>query len=339
MNHSLLPIGCLSLLIAAGCASTGPSAELVDARRAYEDARMSDAARYSPDKLLSAKQALDRAEAAHQDDPGSFREKSLAYVAERRSDLAKVYGAYERDHRERDQAQAMFRQRQDQLRRSAEHRANAANANLASARGEIAAQSSALSAERAARLKAEQRAQAAIASLNKIAQVKEEARGTVITLQGAVLFVTGKSELLPLAKDRLNEVATALKELDDNQVAVVQGYTDSRGADDANMKLSQARADAVRDYLLSQGVKPERLRSEGHGEERPVASNDTAEGRANNRRVEIVIQGGSNARMGGTGADSGASGSDTQSSGSASPGSQRSGTNSSSGSATTRPTP
>jgi outer membrane protein OmpA-like peptidoglycan-associated protein len=290
MKYSLLPLGFLSILVAAGCATVGPTAELVDARRAYEDARLSDAARYTPDKLLSAKQALDRAEAAHQDDAGSFKEKSLAYIAQRRSDLAKVYGAYERDHRERDAAQASFRQRQDDLRRTAERRASDTAANLNSARTEIAAQSSALTAEKEARMKAEQRASAAIASLNKIAQIKEESRGTVITLQGAVLFVTGKSELLPLAKDKLNDVARALKELDSNQLAVIEGYTDSRGADDANMRLSQARADAVKDYLVSQGVKAEQVRAVGHGEERPLASNDTPEGRANNRRVEIVVQ-------------------------------------------------
>jgi OmpA-OmpF porin, OOP family len=60
--------------------------------------------------------------------------------------------------------------------------------------------------------------------------------------------------------------------------------------DEANLKLSQARADAVKAYLISQGVKPEKIGSVGRGEAKPVASNDTPEGRANNRRVEIVVQ-------------------------------------------------
>ena len=283
MKHSLLSLGCLGLLIATGCATAGPSPDLIDARRAYEQARLSNAAAYSPDKLLAAKQALDRAEAAHQDDAGSAAEKHLSYVAQRRAELARVYGSYEKDRRDSSLFQSTYRQRQDELRKAAERHASQSDANLDSARREIAAQSSALATS-------QRQLQSAIMSLNKVAEVKEEARGMVITLQGAVLFVTGKSELLPLAKERLTEVATALKETDDEQQVVVEGYTDSRGADDTNLKLSQARADAVREFLVSQGVKAEKLRAVGRGEDHPVASNDTPEGRANNRRVEIIVQ-------------------------------------------------
>jgi outer membrane protein OmpA-like peptidoglycan-associated protein len=120
--------------------------------------------------------------------------------------------------------------------------------------------------------------------------VKEEQRGVVITLDGQVLFVTGKSELLPIAKDRLNQVAKALKDMNDDQLASIEGFTDSRGNDDANMKLSQDRANAVMQHLIGQGVKAEKLRAVGRGEGSPVASNDSPEGRANNRRVEIVVQ-------------------------------------------------
>jgi hypothetical protein len=74
----------LSLALALGCAATGPSPELIDARRAYDEARQSDAATYSPDKLLTAKQALERAESAHADDAGSFELLSLAFVEQRR---------------------------------------------------------------------------------------------------------------------------------------------------------------------------------------------------------------------------------------------------------------
>ena len=89
-----------------------------------------------------------------------------------------------------------------------------------------------------------------------------------------------------------------LKELDDDKLVSVEGFTDSRGADDMNQKLSQDRANAVKDYLVSQGVKPEKLRALGRGEANPIASNDTAEGRANNRRVEIVIQSSAQAAAG-----------------------------------------
>jgi outer membrane protein OmpA-like peptidoglycan-associated protein len=289
---------------AFGCAATGPTPELTDARRAYDEARQSDAATYSPDKLLTAKQALEKAEAAHGDDAGSFEERSLAYIAQRKAQFASVYGTYEKDRRELADTEQAFRAKQDTLRRNAEQQATEAQKtlaatwdNLSNARKEIAAQQTQiqkskaeLDAEKEARAKAEQSAAAAMASLSKIAQVKEEQRGVVITLDGQVLFVTGKAELLPIAKDRLNQVAKSLKDLDDDKLVSVEGFTDSRGADDMNMKLSQDRANAVKDYLVSQGVKPEKLRSVGRGEGSPVASNETPEGRANNRRVEIVIQ-------------------------------------------------
>jgi outer membrane protein OmpA-like peptidoglycan-associated protein len=301
-----------TLLLALGCATAGPTPELMDARRAYDEARQSDAATYSPDKLLSAKQALERAESAHADDSGSFEERSLAYVAQRKAQYASVYGAYERDRREQTEAEEAYRAKQDTLRRSAIQQATEAKKtlaatwdNLSNARREIADQQTQiqkskaeLDAEKQAREKAEQSAAAAMASLSKIAQVKEEQRGVVITLDGQVLFVTGKAELLPIARDRLNQVAKSLKELDDDKLVSVEGFTDSRGADDMNQKLSQDRANAVKDYLVSQGVKPEKLRAVGRGEANPVASNDTPEGRANNRRVEIVIQSSAQAAAG-----------------------------------------
>jgi outer membrane protein OmpA-like peptidoglycan-associated protein len=301
ISQLLCPV---TLLAAFGCAATGPTPELIDARRAYDEARQSNAATYSPDKLLSAKQALERAENAHADDAGSFRERSLAYVAQRKAQYASIYGTYEKDRRDQTEAEQAYRNKQDQLRRNAEQQATDAQRslaatwdNLTNARKEIAAQQNQLQkskaeldAEKAAREKAEQSAAAAMASLSKIAQVKEEQRGVVITLDGQVLFVTGKAELLPIARDRLNQVAKSLKELDDDKLVSIEGFTDSRGADDMNMKLSQDRANAVKDYLISQGVKPEKVRALGRGEANPVASNDTPEGRANNRRVEIVVQ-------------------------------------------------
>ena len=71
---------------------------------------------------------------------------------------------------------------------------------------------------------------------------------------------------------------------------LVEGHTDSHGSKVLNLELSQRRAQTVRDYLASQGIAPERIKAEGLGFTRPVANNKTAEGRANNRRVEIVVQ-------------------------------------------------
>jgi outer membrane protein OmpA-like peptidoglycan-associated protein len=140
-----------------------------------------------------------------------------------------------------------------------------------------------------AREAADARASAAIASLTALAQVKEEANETIVTLSGAVLFKTGKAELLPVAENALDQVAAALKQLDETQTVVIAGYTDSRGADEMNRQLSQKRADTVRTYLIQQGVKANKLKAIGKGESSPVATNDTPEGRANNRRVEMII--------------------------------------------------
>jgi outer membrane protein OmpA-like peptidoglycan-associated protein len=129
-----------------------------------------------------------------------------------------------------------------------------------------------------------------MASLAEIAKIKEEQRGMVITLDGSVLFASGKWELLPIARNKLDKVAEVLQEQDDSKKIVVEGHTDSVGSDSKNLDLSQKRADSVRTYLVSQGVKSDRIRAVGKGESVPVADNKSPEGRANNRRVEIIVK-------------------------------------------------
>jgi outer membrane protein OmpA-like peptidoglycan-associated protein len=277
-------------LLALGCASTGPTPELLDARRAYETARAAPEARYTPDRVLEAKQALDRAERAHQDDPGSNEEKGLAYIATRRAELAQIYGNYELDRRTREAAEANYKARQDQLRREAEGTAEASQRELQGTRERLGTVQGSLAQERDARKKAESTAAAAMASLEQVAKVKDDSRGTIITLDGSVLFVSGKADLLPIAQRKLDDVAKALNDTDASQKITVEGHTDSNGNDESNLKLSRDRAEAVRAYLVSRGVKSERIEAVGKGETTPLATNDSAEGRANNRRVEIVVQ-------------------------------------------------
>ena len=135
---------------------------------------------------------------------------------------------------------------------------------------------------------AEKKAADAQAALAKLAAVKEEARGLVITLSGSVLFASGKSALLPAAQDRLNQVADALLATKERKL-VVEGHTDAQGSNSSNQVLSQKRADAVRSYLISRGYPGDLIQAQGIGEDRPIADNANAEGRANNRRVEIVV--------------------------------------------------
>jgi outer membrane protein OmpA-like peptidoglycan-associated protein len=265
------------------CGTPPPSDELVAARQTYQEAANSNAAELVPDQLLSAKQALDQAEAAHEDDALSTEERSLAYVAQRKSQLAMAMAGQAAAKRDMTAANREYEQLQDELRKHA-------TSELAKARSDLALQGDTLAQERAARIAAEQKYAAAMKSLEEIARVKEEQRGMVITLSGEVLFVTGKADLLPIAREKLDKVAEVLQQQDPSKKIVVEGHTDSRGTEQMNLMLSQKRADAVRTYLVSQGVESARISAVGKGESSPVADNSTADGRANNRRVEIVVK-------------------------------------------------
>jgi len=102
------------------------------------------------------------------------------------------------------------------------------------------------------------------------------------------LFASNVSTLLPAAQDRLNRVADALLTTKERKL-IVEGHTDSQGSSGYNQELAQRRADVVRSYLISRGYSGDLIQAVGIGEDRPVTTNDNAEGRANNRRVEIVV--------------------------------------------------
>jgi outer membrane protein OmpA-like peptidoglycan-associated protein len=134
------------------------------------------------------------------------------------------------------------------------------------------------------REEAEKKLSAALSSLD----VKKEDRGVVITLSGSVLFATGKYHLLPAAQQKLDEVAKALLAQGFKEI-IVEGHSDSRGSADSNQALSLNRARAVREYLVGNGITATQITARGMGETRPVASNNTPDGRANNRRVELIV--------------------------------------------------
>ena len=110
----------------------------------------------------------------------------------------------------------------------------------------------------------------------------------IITLTGSVLFETDKYEVRPAATHRLDQVAQVLL-AERGATITVQGHTDSEGSDKANQTLSENRAMSVRNYLVSQGIAGDRITAVGYGETVPVASNKNQAGRANNRRVEIIV--------------------------------------------------
>jgi outer membrane protein OmpA-like peptidoglycan-associated protein len=118
-------------------------------------------------------------------------------------------------------------------------------------------------------------------------QAKPTDRGLIVTL-GDVLFDTGRANLKPGATSNLNRLVTFLNQYPDRTVRI-EGYTDSVGGEDYNQGLSERRADSVKSYLAGQGIGSIRLSASGKGESDPVASNDSAAGREQNRRVEVII--------------------------------------------------
>ena len=119
-------------------------------------------------------------------------------------------------------------------------------------------------------------------------QAKETERGMVVTL-GSMLFATGKSELLPGALETINRLADYLNS-NPKKTVLVEGHTDTTGSNTTNLRLSQERANAVRMTLIGDGISAQRISATGLSSSRPVAPNNTAEGRQQNRRVEVVIQ-------------------------------------------------
>jgi outer membrane protein OmpA-like peptidoglycan-associated protein len=125
--------------------------------------------------------------------------------------------------------------------------------------------------------------------LNKILETRDSARGLIVSMSD-VLFDTGKYSLKPGAREKLAKVAGILIAYPGLNIEV-GGYTDNVGGDDMNQKLSENRAGAVRDYLVEQGVGTNSVTAKGFGNTLPVASNDNASGRQENRRVELVVSG------------------------------------------------
>ena len=284
LRHSTVSVGLVALTICgtlAGCGAAAVPQELLDARAAYADASKGPAADLAPAQLDTAKTSLDAAQRSFDDDGPSPKTKDLAYIAQRRAQLAAAEGGREKAERKRAAADKDFKNTQmEGLEKTKEQ--------LEAERKARQQSTTELAAEKAARLEAERKAAAAMASLTEIAKVKEESRGVVITLSGSVLFATGKSDLLPIAQDKLNQVAKALTDQGFKAI-VVQGYTDSVGSAADNDRLSLRRAQSVRDYLVTRGVPSEKATAEGKGSSNPVADNKTADGRAENRRVEIVV--------------------------------------------------
>jgi outer membrane protein OmpA-like peptidoglycan-associated protein len=274
---------------AAGCTTAVAPPELVTARTVYDRASHGATAQLNPTDLHTAKESLDAAEESFNRDGDTEDTRDLGYTAGRRTEAAETRG---RAMLAMSQKEQIVAQMHASTATQAQHNAGElgrANQALAAQGAELQSQGAQLQNEVERRRAAEKRAAQAAADLARIASVKQEARGMVITLSGSVLFTSGSATLLAGAQAKLNDVADALTKQDPESKMVVEGYTDSQGSAASNQDLSQRRAQSVRDYLVSRGIAADRITGQGFGPGRPVADNASAEGRANNRRVEIVV--------------------------------------------------
>lgn len=286
-------------LLTPGCATPTP-VELANARTAYTRASSGPAAQVTPADLHKAKVALDHAEASFAEDKDAQKTIDLAYIAERTAQIAEARAQTALAEKSGAKATQEFGVKQGEIATKTAGALADTREQLSAAEQGKAQQAQQAGAERTAREEAEQKAaaseQKAAASERKAAEAnealaklaaKEEERGMVITLSGSVLFRSNDAMLLPAAQTRLDQVAEAL--VAKGRTVIIEGYTDSKGSQTTNMNLSQRRAESVRSYLVTRGFPAEKISARGMGPDRPIADNTSAEGRANNRRVEIVI--------------------------------------------------
>jgi OOP family OmpA-OmpF porin len=162
-------------------------------------------------------------------------------------------------------------------------------AELARQNAERAAEEAAIAKEQAARASQKSTSARRAELERELAELKaqDSDRGLVLTL-GDVLFALDQAELTPNAMRKLYPLVTLLKD-QPRRTIYIEGYTDSSGTESYNRDLSQLRADAVRDFLIDNGISSNRIIARGYGEADPVASNETTVGRRENRRVEVIV--------------------------------------------------
>jgi len=304
LTRVIAVVGVLGVVV--GCASSGKQraakAQLERAQAAYLAAQADpNVQAYAQLRLGDAQKALRAAEQAKDSD----EKMHLSYLAEKKALLASVTGATGKTEQSMEQlrretADVLLQKRDrelkaartetdtkareaEQWRRVAESRVRDAETKAREAeqgrRQTDEADAKALAAEHAK----------ATALATELANLKAQQtdRGMVLTV-GDVLFAAGKAEVGPGAQRSIDKLADFLKAYPKRNV-VIEGHTDNIGDEGFNIKLSQQRADAVRDLLVARGVAPQRIRTKGYGPKFPVVENDSAAGRQQNRRVEVLV--------------------------------------------------
>jgi OmpA-OmpF porin, OOP family len=291
----IFPLAAIGMVLIAGTAGIGCSARtnlaLEQTRAAYMQTRQDpEVAANAPVALHDAEAALRRAEQTWQSTRDQQEVEHLAYLAEKRVEIARATARRvmaeaeaERLNNEREKVIIEARTREaERARQEAQTRTREAE------RARQEAQTRTREAERA-----RQEAQEAAAQAKRLEQelaelkAKQTERGLVLTL-GDVLFEYNRADLKAGALRNLYQLVTFLRENSTRNV-LIEGHTDSIGSESYNLDLSQRRAEAVRNFLVQNGISSERIVARGYGKAYPVASNNTEAGRQQNRRVEIVI--------------------------------------------------
>jgi outer membrane protein OmpA-like peptidoglycan-associated protein len=326
-NHLVLPLVFIAVAALAGCATLPASdSPLAQARIAYASAQANpQVTSLAAGELKQAGDSLDKANNASSKGESSALVDHLAYVAKqqvaiaqetatqkaaelvvanasaerdrvrleartREADSAQRNAAYAQRQAEASQRQSEASQRQSEAsqRESEASQRSAEASQRQSATDRLAANDAQMSAQAARQqtLDAEGRSQQLEAQLKDM-EAKKTDRGMVITL-GDVLFDANRAQLKSGGMRNVQKLADFFKQYPQRNV-MVEGFTDSTGSRSRNQELSDQRANSVRDALLGMGIGTNRITSRGYGESYPVAGNDTAAGRQQNRRVEIVV--------------------------------------------------
>jgi outer membrane protein OmpA-like peptidoglycan-associated protein len=305
-------------------ASLSVPLDLVEARNAVVIAKAAGAQQYAPDSLTKAEDMLQRAEDYYQRKQGrtpigtaargatqmaedarvlTLRRKEQAKLdAERRASeeaqakaqadaaiaqqqATQAQAQSDEDARRRAEAEAAQAEAQKQ---QAEAQAQQQQAQAATAAAQQAAAQADQQRQEAVRQKEEMRARL-LAQLNQVLQTRDTARGLIVSMPD-VLFAFNKHDLKPEARERLARISGIVLAYPDLKLEI-DGYTDSIGSDEYNQTLSDKRAEAVRDYLVTSGVNMNNVAARGLGKADPVADNTTEHGRQLNRRVELIVSG------------------------------------------------
>ncbi|SNS22858.1 Outer membrane protein OmpA [Granulicella rosea] len=277
--------------------------ELYEAYNAVRIATKAGAQQYSPDILARAKENLKNAADIDSNKKGdrkmeiTFARGAVQGAEDARVDTLRKQAAERQQNAIDARKNAEMQSAKDQLAAQQaqldSEKANAAKAQADAARAQAEAEAADARAKAAQANKSAEDANAIReklrAQLNNVLATSESARGLIVNMSD-VLFDTGKYTLKPGTQISLAKVAGILQAYPGLKLQV-EGYTDSVGGDEYNQKLSENRAGAVKDFLVTQGVSVNNITAAGYGKTHPVADNGTAAGRAQNRRVNLVVSG------------------------------------------------